>query len=313
MTVYLTRRILMGAISLFVLVTVSFFLTRMMPGSPFQDGAVSGDILDAMEEEYGLHEPLAKQYQRYISNLLKGDLGISFKKPGVEVKEVIARAFPCTAALGGLSVLAATLCGTGIGIWHALSKKRLIRGALFLGTVAGSAVPNFVAALLLLLLFGVKFGWFPIAGLLTPAHYVLPVAALSLYPTSVVARMTSQTLSEEARREYVTMSKAKGLGSGRILCSHTLRHAWIPVLNYLGPASAFLLTGSFVVETIFTIPGLGREFVASITNRDYTMIMGLTVFMGTVVVAINLITDLLCGCLDPRVRKSRMTAEGGEE
>ncbi|MCI8637802.1 MAG: ABC transporter permease [Coprococcus sp.] len=308
---YLVKRILMGAASLFILVTAAFFLTRMMPGSPFLDGAVSGELLDAMEAEYGLDEPVWRQYQIYISNLLHGDLGISFKKQGVEVRDVIGRAFPCTMALGALSVLVAAVCGAGLGIWHALSQKRLIRGTLFLGAALGSAVPNFVVALFLLSLFGVKLGWFPAAGLLTPAHYVLPVISLSLYPASVVARMMSQRCSEEAGREYVAMLKAKGLKPGRIICFHVLRHAGIPILNYLGPASAFLLTGSFVVETIFTIPGLGREFVTSITNRDYTLILGLTVFMGSVVILMNLVTDLLLGCLDPQVRKSRIKEKGG--
>lgn len=311
--VYLVKRLLMGAASLFVLVTAAFFLTHMMPGNPFQDGAVSGELLAAMEEEYGLDEPVLKQYQIYLSNLFHGDLGISFKKQGVEVREVIRRAFPCTMILGAISVLISVICGTGFGIWQAFSQKRLIRGTLFLGAAFGSAVPNFVAALLLLFVFGVKLEWFPTAGILTPAHYVLPAAALSLYPASVVARMTSRKCSEEMEREYVVMLKAKGMKPDRIVCFHVLRHAWIPVLNYLGPASAFLLTGSFAVETIFTIPGLGREFVTSIANRDYTLIMGLTVFMGSVVILINLATDLLLGCIDPRVRISRAEAAGREE
>lgn len=301
---YCIKRILIGIISLFVLVTVTFFLTRSMPGSPFQDGAVSPNILEAMEEEYGLNEPILKQYAVYLGNLLRGDLGISFKKQGVRVTEVIARAVPATAAVGGLAVLVSAAAGTFLGVWQAESRSRLVKSGIFAGTILGSAVPNFAAALILLLLFGVKLGWFPVAGLLTPAHYVLPVIALALYPTSVVARMMNQKFCEECRKEYVIMAKAKGLKWKKVVFSHVMRHALIPVLNYLGPAAAFLLTGSFVVETVFTIPGLGREFVNSIANRDYTMIMGLTVFMGTVVIVINLVTDLVCGLLDARIRRS---------
>ena len=167
-----------------------------------------------------------------------------------------------------------------------------------------AGIPNFAVAILLLLVFSVKLGWFPAAGLLTPAHYVLPVISLALYPAAVISRLTGNTLSAELGKQYVLFARAKGLGRGRIIFTHALKNAWIPVLNYVGPASAFLLTGSFVVESIFTIPGLGREFVSSITNRDYTLILGLTVFMGMVVILVNLVTDLVCAWMDPRMRRS---------
>lgn len=301
---YIVKRILTGIISMFILITVTFFLTRSMPGSPFQTGNVSADIQAAMEEEYGLNQPLLRQYGTYLGNLMKGDLGISFKKQGVRVTEVIGRAWPVTAALGFLAVLTAAVVGTLLGIWMAQTKSRLIKGGLFLGNVLGSAVPNFAAALLLLLIFGVKLGWFPVSGIFTPVHYVLPVISLAVYPTAVVARIMSQRFREEAGKEYVIMAKARGLKWRKIVWTHVMRHAYLPVLNYLGPAAAFLMTGSFVVETIYTIPGLGREFVEAISNRDYTMIMGLTIFMGTVVILVNLTVDLLCGLMNPRIRKS---------
>ena len=166
-----------------------------------------------------------------------------------------------------------------------------------------AGIPNFAAAILLLLVFSVKLGWFPSAGLLTPAHYVLPVISLMLYPMAVISRLTGNALATEMEKQYVLFARAKGLGNVRILFTHTLKNAWIPVLNYVGPASASLLTGSFVAESIFTIPGLGREFVSSITNRDYTLILGLTVFMGTIVITVNLITDLVCAWMDPGTRR----------
>lgn len=304
MVKYTCKRILIGLLSLFILVTAAFFLTRMMPGSPFLSGNVSQSVLELMEKEYGLNEPVGKQYQTYLKNLFHGDLGVSYKKPGVSVREVILRAWPATAALGGLAILTAVVIGTFLGIWQAVSKKRAVKGGIFLGTVLGSGIPNFVIALLLMFCFGVKLRLLPVAGLTGPQNYILPVISLAMYPTAVIARLMQNTFREEMSRDYVVLAKAKGLKWHRTAMTHILKNAWIPVLNYIGPAAAFLMTGSFVVESIFTIPGLGREFVNSIENRDYTLILGLTIFMGVAVIGINLLTDLLCAWLDPRVRRS---------
>jgi oligopeptide transport system permease protein len=301
---YTCKRILTGILSLFVLVTAAFFLTRMMPGSPFQTGNVTESVLESMEEEYGLNDPPVRQYQTYLGNLLKGDLGVSFKKPGVSVSEVIGRAWPATASLGALAILAAVVVGTCLGIWQASTKNRAVKGGIFFGTILGTGIPNFVIALLLMLCFGVKLKLLPIAGLKSAANYVLPVISLAVYPASVIARLMQNTFREEMSRDYVVLAKAKGLKWRRTAVTHILKNAWIPVLNYIGPAAAFLMTGSFVVESVFTIPGLGREFVNSIANRDYTLILGLTIFMGVTVIVINLLTDLLCACLDPRVRRA---------
>ena len=304
MLTYTGKRILTGILSLFILVTVSFFLTRMMPGSPFQSGNVSEEVMQSIEKEYGLDKPVFAQYTTYVGNLVTGDLGVSFKKPGVTVVEVIGRAWPITASIGGLAILVAAVFGTLLGIWQASSDRSAVKGSIFIGTILGTGIPNFVVALLLMLVFGVKLKLLPISGLTSAANYILPVLSLAVYPMSVVARLMQNTFQEEMKKEYVRMAKAKGLKFGQIVVGHILKNAWIPVLNYLGPAAAFLLTGSFVVESIFTIPGLGREFVNSIGNRDYTLILGLTVFMGTMVIGINLLTDLLCAWLDPRIRRS---------
>lgn len=301
---YTCKRILIGLLSLFMLVTVAFFLTRMMPGSPFQSGNVSRSVQKSMEEEYGLDAPVGKQYRTYLLHLLHGDLGLSYKKPGVSVTEVILRAWPATAALGALAILVAVVLGTMLGIWQAATKKRAVKGGIFLGTILGTGIPNFVIALLLMLVFGVKLRLLPIAGLMGPRNYILPVISLAIYPTAVIARLMQNTFREEMGRDYVVLAKAKGLRWHRTAMTHILKNAWVPVLNYIGPAAAFLMTGSFVVESIFTIPGLGREFVNSIDNRDYTLILGLTIFMGVAVIGINLLTDLLCAWLDPRVRRS---------
>ena len=301
---YTCKRVFIGILSLFVLVTAAFFLTRMMPGSPFQTGNVSESVLTSMEEEYGLNEPVFKQYATYLSNLMHGDLGMSFKKPGVRVSEVITRAWPATAALGALAIVLAAVVGTLLGIWQASTKKRLVKGGIFFSTMLGTGIPNFVIALLLMLFFGVKLKLLPIAGLTGAENYILPVVSLAVYPAAVITRLMRNTFQEEMNRDYVVLAKAKGLGWRRTAMTHILRNAWIPVLNYIGPAAAFLMTGSFVVESVFTIPGLGREFVNSIENRDYTLILGLTIFMGVTVIGINLLTDLLCAWLDPRVRRA---------
>lgn len=301
---YTLKRLATGLVSLFVLATVTFFLVRLIPGSPFQNGGVSDQVVEAVEEEYGLNEPLFDQYLTYMGNLVHGDLGVSYQEPDTTVAEIIGRTWPVTVSLGIAALLVAVVLGTGLGILRAVSKSRIVREGILAGGMLAAGIPNFAVAILLLLVFSVKLGWFPAAGLLTPAHYVLPVISLALYPAAVISRLTGNTLSAELGKQYVLFARAKGLGRGRIIFTHALKNAWIPVLNYVGPASAFLLTGSFVVESIFTIPGLGREFVSSITNRDYTLILGLTVFMGMVVILVNLVTDLVCAWMDPRMRRS---------
>lgn len=301
---YTCRRILTGLLSLFVLITVTFFLVRIIPGSPFQRGGVSESVVEAIEQEYGLNEPLFTQYISYIGGVLHGDLGISYQDPAVRVTEVIARAWPVTASVGAAALIVSLILGTGLGILSAVSGRRSVKQVISAGGMIAAGIPGFAAAILLMLVFSVKLKLLPASGLLSPVHYILPVAALSLYPAAMVSRLVSSTLETELTKDYVLFARAKGLGRRRVIFTHALKNAYLPVINYIGPASASLLTGSFVVESIFTIPGLGREFVGSITNRDYTLILGLTVFMGAVVILVNLITDLLCAWLDPKTRRA---------
>ncbi len=301
---YTCRRILTGFLSLFVLITVTFFLVRIIPGSPFQRGGVSESVVEAIEQEYGLNEPLFTQYISYIGGVLHGDLGISYQDPAVRVTEVIARAWPVTASVGVAALIVSLILGTGLGILSAVSGRRSVKQVISAGGMIAAGIPGFAAAILLMLVFSVKLKLLPASGLLSPVHYILPVAALSLYPAAMVSRLVSSTLETELTKDYVLFARAKGLGRRQVIFTHALKNAYLPVINYIGPASASLLTGSFVVESIFTIPGLGREFVGSITNRDYTLILGLTVFMGAVVIFVNLITDLLCAWLDPKTRRA---------
>ena len=301
---YTWKRILTGIVSLFLLATVTFFLVRLIPGSPFQRGGVSEQVVEAVEEEYGLNDPLIEQYLSYMGNLLKGDLGISYQDPGTSVEEIIGRAAPLTVSLGLSALIVSVIVGTGCGVFYAASEKRAVNKVIGSLGMLAAGIPGFAAAILLLMVFSVKLKWFPSSGLFSFSHYILPVTALSLYPTAVITRMTGHALDEEMAKDYVLFARAKGLKKSRIIFTHALKNAWFPVLNYIGPASAFLLTGSFAIESVFTIPGLGREFVMSIANRDYTLILGLTVFMGTVVILLNLLTDLLGAWLDPSVRRA---------
>lgn len=301
---YTLRRIGIGILSLFVLVSITFFLTRAIPGSPFESANVSGDILEMMEKEYGLDEPVIVQCGRYLVHVLKGDLGYSYQNPSRAVTDIIAEFLPVTLLVGGLALLLAVITGISAGIWMAVSRQKIIRRMLFSGTILGVGVPNFVLSLFFLFLFGVKLHWFPVAGLAGWKHYVLPVCALAVYPSAVICRMTAHLYREEMDKEYVVLARAKGLKGSQIVWRHVLRHIWLPLLNYIGSAAAFLLTGSFAVESIFTIPGLGSQFVRAISSRDYTLIMGLTIFMGIFVILIQLLVDLLSAWIDPRIRRS---------
>ena len=283
---YTCRRILTGFLSLFVLITVTFFLVRIIPGSPFQRGGVSESVVEAIEQEYGLNEPLFTQYISYIGGVLHGDLGISYQDPAVRVTEVIARAWPVTASVGAAALIVSLILGTGLGILSAVSGRRSVKQVISAGGMIAAGIPGFAAAILLMLVFSVKLKLLPASGLLSPVHYILPVAALSLYPAAMVSRLVSSTLETELTKDYVLFARANGLGRRQVMFTHALKNAYL------------------VVESIFTIPGLGREFVGSITNRDYTLILGLTVFMGAVVILVNLITDLLCAWLDPKTRRA---------
>ena len=304
MAKYIVKRILFGILSLFVLVGITFFLTRAIPGSPFQSANVSGDVLEMMETEYKLNEPVWVQYGNYMKNLLRGDLGYSYQNPGKSVTEIIAGALPATLEIGIPAIILTVTVVIMLGVMQATVRSRGIKHLIFAGTMLGTGIPGFVAGLVLVFVFGVWLKVLPVAGLSTWRHHILPTAALALYPVSVVTRLTQNLFGEECQKEYVMMAKAKGLKWRRIIVGHVLRHVWIPILNYMSSACAFFLTGSFVIESIFTIPGLGRQFVSSIANRDYTLIMGLTIFMGSVVIVLNLMIDILSACIDPRIRHS---------
>ena len=298
---YIIKRLLIGIITLWALVTLTFILVHRMPGSPFEAENLSGSTVAQLEEAYGLNEPEWKQYLIYMENLLHGELGISYKK-NISVNTLIARGAPYTIRVGLISFAISAVIGIAIGIWMSVTKNQVIKNILLAYATLGVSVPAFVIALYLMLIFGVWLSAVPIVGLTTPAHYILPVAAQAFGPIATIARLTKSTYTEATQMDYVIMAKAKGLSNFQIMFKHVLKNALIPVVTYFGPAIAFTITGSFVIEQIFSIPGIGREFTNAITNRDYTVVLGFSVFIGALIIVANLIVDILCSLIDPRIK-----------
>lgn len=304
MVKYIIKRVLIGLLTLIVLVAITFAMTKVMPGSPLQSKNVSGEVLQKMEATYGLDKPPVEQFFIYCKNLLHGDMGTSYKKIGKSVNAIIAQTMIPTLKLGAVTFVLVLVVGIGSGILMARSRSNVTKGIWLSALTLGVSVPNFIVALLLLIIFGVELRIFPVLGLTTPMHYVLPAIAQGLYPISAVARQTQNSYEEVMRQDYITMAKAKGISKTTLLFRHILKNAMLPVITYMGPMVAFLLTGSVVIEQIYTIPGIGKEFVSAITNHDYTVVMGITIFIGAIIIGCNLLSDLICAIVDPRVRKS---------
>ena len=263
MVKYIIKRVLIGLLTLIVLVAITFAMTKVMPGSPLQSKNVSGEVLQKMEATYGLDKPPVEQFFIYCKNLLHGDMGTSYKKIGKSVNAIIAQTMIPTLKLGAVTFVLVLVVGIGSGILMARSKSNVTKGIWLSALTLGVSVPNFIVALLLLIIFGVELRIFPVLGLTTPMHYVLPAIAQGLYPISAVARQTQNSYEEVMRQDYITMAKAKGISKTTLLFRHILKNAMLPVITYMGPMVAFLLTGSVVIEQIYTIPGIGKEFVSA--------------------------------------------------
>ncbi|MFA5941554.1 MAG: ABC transporter permease subunit [Sinimarinibacterium sp.] len=303
----IARRIAAGLLTLFVLLTLTFFLLRAAPGGPLdRERALPPRIEAAIAERFHLDEPLWAQYGRYLSGVLRGDLGPSFQYDGYEVNELIGAGLPASAQLGALALLLALLVGTTLGALCALHANRWPDRLLMGLVLTGISLPNFVVAPLLILLFAVNLGWLPAGGWQNGevADLVLPVIALALPQLAYVARLTRTGLAEALQSGFVLAAQARGLPQRRILLRHALPPALLPVLSYLGPAAAGLITGSVVVEQVFGIPGVGRHFVQGALNRDYTLVLGVVLVYGALIVLFNLLVDLLYGILDPRMRST---------
>ncbi len=302
---YAAVRLATFFVTLFVIITVSFFVIRLAPGGPFdEEQALPPEIKANLEAAYGLDKPLPEQYLRYLSGLARGDFGPSFKFKDFSVTELIAQGLPISLAIGLSAVLIALVFGVLLGAYAALARNTVGDYFVMGLAVLGIALPAFVVGPLLQLGFGLKLGWFPVAGYETGEfrYLVLAIVALALPVIAYIARLTRGSLLEVLRSNFVRTARAKGLSATRVLFRHALRPALLPVVSYLGPATAFVVTGSLVVETVFGLPGTGRYLVQGAINRDYTLVMGMIVVYGSLTLICNLIADLLYGWLDPRVR-----------
>ncbi|WP_417307855.1 ABC transporter permease [Devosia sp.] len=306
---YLAQRLGMMALTLFGIITLTFFLMHAVPGGPFvSERMMAPEISAAINAKYGLDLPIWQQYLNYLGSIARFDLGPSFKYPGVSVNEMIASGLPVTLQVGLLSVICVVALGLPLGIVAALNRNRWPDTTVMFIATLGVAIPSYVIATVSLYVFALKLGWVPTFGLDDWRGYFLPVFALSGFWISFVARLTRSSLLETLQQDYMTTARAKGLRRGQILIKHGLRNSLLPVVTVIGPVIANLVTGSFVIEQIFALPGIGRQFVLSITNRDYTAIMGITIFYAAILMVMILIVDLLYVWLDPRIKLTRVAA-----
>ncbi|HIS85150.1 MAG TPA: ABC transporter permease [Candidatus Faecivicinus avistercoris] len=304
MAKYIVKRALIGVVTLFALATITFFMMHIIPGSPFagETSRLPASVRETLIESYGLDQPLTTQFATYLKNVLHGDFGTSLNRRGRDVVDIILTGLPATASLGIVAFCIALSVGVFLGTAAAFSKQKWVSGAVaFLSTI-GVSVPSFLLALLMMLVFGVLLGWLPIVGLSSWQHYIMPSIALALSPIAMITRLVRTSLMEVMRQDYMVLARSKGTSELKVIIRHALKNALVPVITYAGPLIATLLTGSFVVETLFSVPGIGAEFVNSVSNRDYTLIMALTIFYGSFIIIANIVTDLITAAMDPRIR-----------
>lgn len=300
---YIVKRIGLAIVTVWAVATITFFLMNMVPGGPFlSEKAISPQATAALEAKYGLDKPLFQQYLTYIGGAVHGDFGDSLKQRGRTVTDIILMKFPVSARVGGISVLVAMIVGIPLGCIAALKRGKFLDSLISVVATCGIAVPSFVICTLLLYTFGVKLKLLPTLGIGSWKNYIMPVAALSFYPTAYIMRLMRSSMLDVLGQDYMRTAKAKGVSGFVSLFKHALRNAILPVVTYVGPMLAYTVTGSFVVEKIFTIPGLGGEFITAINGRDYTLIMGTTIFLATLIIVMNVVVDIVYKLVDPRIK-----------
>ena len=300
---YIVKRILMGVLTAFIVATLTFFIMNLVPGGPFlSEKAVTPQAQAAMEAKYGLDKPLFIQYLTYMGDLLHGDMGVSIKKRGFTVNDIIGNKFPVSARLGGLAVLVSVCIGVPLGSIAAFKRGKTLDNVIIVFSTAGIAIPSFLTSTLMMYFLSVKLKLLPSLGLDSPASYIMPVIALSLYPTCYIARLMRSSMLDVIGQDYMRTARAKGVTTFKSIFKHALRNAILPVVTYLGPLLASLMTGSFIIEKIFTIPGLGHEFVSAIPSRDYPLIMGTTIFLACFIIVMNVVVDIAYAFIDPRIK-----------
>jgi len=299
---YIVKRLLLAILTIWVVITVTFFVVHLVPGGPFMsEKPVTPEVQAALEAKYGLDKPLFEQYVTYIKDIVtEFDFGPSIKTRGRDVIDIIADGMKTSAALGLIAAGSALVVGVVLGSVAALRRNSFIDRIIMVVTTAFISMPSFIIGSLFLVLFSVMLGIFPANGT-TTAGLILPVITLALYPTAHITRLTRSSMLDVLGQDYIRTAKAKGVSGKKIIFGHALKNALIPVITYFGPMLAYIVTGSLVVEQIFAVPGVGRAFVSSITDRDYPMVMGTTIILASLIVIMNLISDIMYKVVDPRI------------
>jgi len=298
---YILKRLGLAILTIFLVITITFFAMNAIPGGPFlAERSPSPEVIAILEAKYGLDKPVGEQYINYLKGLISFDFGPSIKQRGREVIDIITEGFKNSAKIGGIAALLAVASGITLGSVAAIKRNKWADKTIMVASTAFVAMPSFIIATLLLILFCLEIPIFPARGD-TFAGLILPIFALSLYPMSYITRLTRSSMLDVLGQDYIRTARAKGVEAKKVIYKHALKNALIAVITYIGPMIAYILTGSLVIEKIFSVPGLGRAFINSITNRDYTMIMGTTIFLATLVILMNLVTDILYKFVDPRI------------
>ena len=299
---YIIKRLLLAVVTVWLVITVTFFVMHAVPGGPFVgEKAVSETVRKAMEAKYGLDKPLFEQYATYLSDIItRFDFGPSLKQRGRQVLDIISDGMKTSAYIGVIAAFIALGIGIVLGSIAALNRNKFIDRFIMVVTTAFVSMPSFIMGSLLLIVFAIKLEWFPANG---AAQYglVLPIITLSLYPMAYITRLTRSSMLDVLGQDYIRTAKAKGVSRRKIIFGHAMKNSLIPVVTYFGPMLAYIVTGSLVVEQIFAVPGIGRAFVNSITGRDYTLLMGTTIILAALIVVMNLVSDILYKIIDPRI------------
>lgn len=299
MTKYMVKRVILAVVSIIIVTLITFFVMNLIPGGPFSsEKAPSQAVLDALNKRYNLDKPLGQQYLLYMKNLLHGDWGVDMKN-GRDISHDMFSKFAISAKLGGIAMIIALIVGVVLGSIAALNRNKMSDRIIIFFTTLGTAMPSFILATFLLLVFCVQLGLFPVYS--DNPSLVLPIISLAVYPTAYITRLTKTSMLDALSQDYIRTARAKGVSKNKVIFVHALKNGLIPVVTYLGPQIAYIITGSMVVETIFTVPGLGTYFVKAITDRNYSVIMATTIFLATLMIVANLITDIVYKLIDPRI------------
>lgn len=305
MVKFVVKRTVEAFVTIAVIATITFVLLRILPGGPFdEEKALPAEVKAAIEAKYRLHDPLIKQYLDFMFGILRGDLGESYKYTGRPIFDIISESLPASIQLGVYAILLAYAIGIPFGVLAAANQGKWIDSFLMMTAISGVALPSFLIAPIFILVFSFYLQWFEPALWLGPAYYVLPTVILGIRPAASIARLTRASVLEVIRSDFVRTARAKGLEQTKVLFKHVLRNSLIPVLTLTGPLVASVLTGSFVIEQIFAIPGSAKHLILSVSNRDYPLILGMTLLFSGLLVLANLITDLIIAAVDPRVKMS---------